>query len=201
MEEQYEGTNRLPREALEESLAIRTVAGSEVDAAWTMKEIGLTATEQGELATATALVAKSLEICSRLGLTATTTDQIFAAALLASRTGKPEGGALPWMVARATVDEAPGWLRTRTKASFGFIAHNTRTYSEGDLIAGALVREITVLSPDRKPAEPCAEVLLLRQVSPATEATSDLAVAGENLRNPTGAVLRRPGIGQVLGIR
>ena len=107
----------------------------------------------------------------------------------------------PWLCARATVDEAPGWLRTRTKASFGFIAHNTRTYSEGDLIAGALVREITVLSPGRKPAEPCAEVLLLRQVSPATEATSDLAVAGENLRDPTGAVLRRPGIGQVLGIR
>ena len=108
----------------------------------------------------------------------------------------------PWVVARATVDDAPAWLRTQRKASFGFIPHSTRTYSNGDLIAGALVREVTVLSPGRKPAEPCADVPLLRQVSPAAEGVaSSLAAAGENIVNPTGAVLRRPGIGQVLGIR
>lgn len=107
----------------------------------------------------------------------------------------------PWLCARATVDHAPAWLRTRTKASFGFVPHNTRTYAN-DLIAGALVREVTVLSPGRKPAEPCAEVLLLRHVSPAAEVgAASVAAAGENTPDPTGRVLRRPGIGTVIAIR
>jgi len=102
----------------------------------------------------------------------------------------------PWMVANATVHDAPPWLRKEdTKASFSFIALWHGTFTACEHVMDAFVREVSILSPGIKPAEPLARVLRL---APVDEPPSP-ASAGEIIHG--GAKIVRPSIGQVLGVK
>ena len=69
----------------------------------------------------------------------------------------------PWVVAHATVAAPPSWLKRGTRASFGFAVLHRRELNisgtQADVIARAIMQEVSVLSPATTPAEPCAEVL------------------------------------------
>ena len=56
-------------------------------------------------------------------------------------------------------------------------------YAEGELIAGALVNEVSVLSPDTRPAEPLAQVVLLQR-------QASWAAAGHTLQPNRGRRVR-----------
>lgn len=111
---------------------------------------------------------------------------------------------------RATVDVEPAyWLKRGAGASFGFkLLHERKaTFADTspDVIADGLVDEVSVLSPGRKPAEPLAEVLMLKrsEPEPAGRAHPPAGVAfghGEII-TPPGTIIRRPGIGQILAVR
>jgi hypothetical protein len=102
----------------------------------------------------------------------------------------------PWIAARATVTDPPGWLRRGAKASFEFTALHRRELSlpgvEAEVIASGLVTEVSVLSPATQPAEPCAEVVSYRV------ANADHAAGGELIHTPR--VLIRRNIGRVTGV-
>ena len=54
----------------------------------------------------------------------------------------------PWLHARATVTDPPAWLRKHdTKCSFGFTTYKRRSFTEAETISGALVNEVSILSP------------------------------------------------------
>lgn len=101
----------------------------------------------------------------------------------------------PWLVARCTVDAPPPWLRRGTPASFGYIALRDQTIGSWQRILQGLVKEVSVLSTAKQPAEACAAVELYRE-TPEQAARS----TGEEFSLPRGVVLRRPG-GSVLGLR
>lgn len=62
-----------------------------------------------------------------------------------------------------------------TKASFGHRTYKHRTDTERELIAGALVHDVSVLSPSVPPAEPLAQVILLKRSAPAERAPARTA--------------------------
>jgi len=71
-----------------------------------------------------------------------------------------------------------------------------RTFTEAELIARAIVDEVSLLSPGARPAEPCAQVVLLeRQASPAA-LTPSARAAGEYRLRPGETVIY--GNGQLL---
>ncbi len=92
--ERNDGNFARSRELLEEFLATGRSASAEIDVAWAVKELGLTAIDEGAFADARALLKEGFEITSRLGLTTTAADLIFAVASLACATGKPREAAL-----------------------------------------------------------------------------------------------------------
>jgi hypothetical protein len=66
----------------------------------------------------------------------------------------------------------------------------------------ALITEVSVLSPSAAPAESLARVCLVGEASSPAARSSDRLVAGDEvIRHPRGVRLRRPGIGQVIGVR
>lgn len=74
----------------------------------------------------------------------------------------------PWLFASATVTDPPGWLRKHdTKASLGFHPFGRRSYTEAETVSGALVREVSLLSPSALPAEPLARVERVWELEPA----------------------------------
>ena len=94
----------------------------------------------------------------------------------------------PWICARATVNTPPSWLKRGSAASFCCKAPDLREINirgtKAEVIAWAIAREVSVLSPSKRPAEPRAEVVSYRPAevrsSPAAvPTTSDRAVAGE----------------------
>lgn len=93
-----------------------------------------------------------------------------------------------WLWARATVTDKPYWLKRGTPCSFG--RYNVHVGHFGWTHA-AFLREVSVLR-DQTPAEPRAQVALLERA--AVVPADETVIHG-------GAVLRRPGIGQVLGVR
>jgi hypothetical protein len=66
----------------------------------------------------------------------------------------------PWFLAHATIDRHPAWLRSReTRASFGYKSLQTNPNVYGcEVVRGAIVTEVSILSPARMPAEPLARV-------------------------------------------
>ena len=111
----------------------------------------------------------------------------------------------PWVVAHATLTDPPSWLRRGIRASFGFGVVQRRELNIGgtqaEVIARGFVREVSVLSPGRDPAEPRAEVLGLRQVSHTdyTRAPARPEPAGEVFYG--GGMIRRPAGGHIIGVR
>jgi hypothetical protein len=83
----------------------------------------------------------------------------------------------PWYVAHATVDRCPAWLRNRdTKASF---EHKNLFVNEDvfgcKVVRDAIVTEVSILSPDRRPKEPGARVIgLWEQEAPRPDAAREV---------------------------
>jgi phage head maturation protease len=68
-----------------------------------------------------------------------------------------------WLYARATVTDPPEWLTVqRTKASFGFGPVERQRFGNLDRVLRGVVREVSILSPSRAPADELARVVLLR---------------------------------------
>ena len=112
----------------------------------------------------------------------------------------------PWIAARASLSDPPAWLRQyQTKASFGHKNYNRRTYTEGELIAGAFIDEVSVLSPSVQPREPLAQVLLLQRTTPAARQPGSSAVGSDRLAADEVSygrpVLRRLNVGRVIRVR
>jgi hypothetical protein len=110
----------------------------------------------------------------------------------------------PWIVARATVTDPPGWLERGTKASFGLATVRRQEIDGWERVHRALVTEVSVLPPTVRPAEPLAEVVLVeRTSSSAAGRTSDRRpAAGEIVldHGPAGARVVRHGAGRVLAV-
>ena len=111
----------------------------------------------------------------------------------------------PWICARTVVDDPPGWLKTyRTKASFGRWDVHATTHEDGwQRVTRAIVREVSLLSPAVEPAEPLAQVVLVRH-APAAVSPGPAGAAprtGNVVIPSNGQLIRRPNIGRVLGVR
>jgi len=113
----------------------------------------------------------------------------------------------PWLVGIGTMTgERPEWLKRGTPASLRCYPLFRRDVvireRRADVIAKALLDEISVLSPGNEPGEPLARVLLLRESPVAVRDTSGRASAGgEGEVFYGGPIIRRPNIGRVLGVR
>ena len=99
-----------------------------------------------------------------------------------------------WWTARVEIDDPPEWLARNTPASVCFAALHRGTPVNGweDIIRRGIVKEVSILSPGVRPDEDCARVVLLREA--AAEPVDRVFCGGDGM-------IRRPGIGQVLGIR
>jgi hypothetical protein len=96
------------------------------------------------------------------------------------------GNVRPWLWARATVTDAPAWLKRGTRCSFGFVqVHRNADFG---WTHNAIVEEVSLLSSECTPFEPLAHVALLRAVP----------TDGEVIHG--GPIIRRP-IGQILRVR
>jgi hypothetical protein len=109
----------------------------------------------------------------------------------------------PWAFAHCTIEQPPAWLRDGprgTRVSFSYKIPRALDQGGWNRIYTMAVTEVSLLSPGVEPVEPLARVVLLeqRKDSPAV-ATSD--VAGEIIYGKPGELIRRPGIGQMLGVR
>ena len=104
-----------------------------------------------------------------------------------------------WVVADANVTDPPEWLRRGTPASLSRInVHATPTAEGAERVTSAYIKEVSLLSPGVKPAEPLAQIVPLKaepvarrhQAQPQGEVTYG-----------HGQLLIRPNIGQVLSVR
>lgn len=134
----------------------------------------------------------------------------------------------PWICAKATIRDKPSWLKRDTPASFGFKPLYTRDVNirglRADVVGGAIVEEVSVLSPTAKPAEPLARVVYCHEEEPASSPEviwgdgrparryfeTPITVRGAHLHSswPVGEVVEhlsgglvRTASGQVLGVR
>ena len=82
------------RELLEEDLRQSRAVGNELDIAYALKELAMTATEQGSVSEACDLTQEGLDISTRVGLSHVTTDLLFGVAVLGSRTGRSRVAAI-----------------------------------------------------------------------------------------------------------
>jgi hypothetical protein len=98
----------------------------------------------------------------------------------------------PWLVAHAEISDPPAWLKTGTKASVAFSNLHDQHVNEWRRILRGLVTEVSILSPGVLPAEPLAQVVLLRETASESERGGQLIHGG--------ALIRRAGIGQVLAV-
>jgi hypothetical protein len=112
----------------------------------------------------------------------------------------------PWLLGRAVITAAPSWLKSGTPASLcSKILDHSRFHEPlapslraHDLVYSAIVTEMSILSPGVKPAEPLAKVVLLQRSTATPEphpSPGDVVIYGD------GTIIRRRGIGQVLGVR
>jgi tetratricopeptide (TPR) repeat protein len=93
--ERHQGNLTRSRELLEEFLAIARAQDDELDVAYGVKELAMTATEAGAFGEAIDLLSEGFDIASRLGLDVIVAgDLVFAVALLAARTERPRQGAV-----------------------------------------------------------------------------------------------------------
>jgi hypothetical protein len=87
----------------------------------------------------------------------------------------------PWLAARCTVTEPPGWLRKGTRASFGYNTLQRQQIGEWERVLRGLVNEVSVLHRQH-PVEPRAHVALLQRLEQkelAAGLSSDRPAAGD----------------------
>jgi hypothetical protein len=115
----------------------------------------------------------------------------------------------PWVVAVATVTKPPPWLKRGTPASFAHICPVRSSFGDPILRSG-LVTEVSLLSPGVEPAEPLAQVVVLKRTAPPTPgveiASGDRArrhhdTAPRAITLPPGGIIYRPNIGQITTVR
>ena len=94
-----------------------------------------------------------------------------------------------WWFASCEITDAPGWLKRGGGVSWSWNPLHTREVGETTVVTCCLLKEISLLTPSTKPAEPLASVRLVRE-SPAAVIASDPAV-GEVIYDKPGQVLRR----------
>lgn len=104
-----------------------------------------------------------------------------------------------WLCARVRIDRPPAWLRKGSSASISYASAGSCSLGpDHERITRGLVTEVSLLSPGVRPEEPRARVVLLERVeAPAAETTR----APGDVLLPAGAMLRRPNVGAVLGVR
>ena len=109
----------------------------------------------------------------------------------------------PWICARATLDDPPGWLKTyETTASFArWDVHSTPHDDGWDRVTRAFVKEVSLLSPAVEPAEPLACVTLFKPIEERAARIARAPASDGTVIHGNGQLLRRPNIGQVLGVR
>jgi hypothetical protein len=113
-----------------------------------------------------------------------------------------------WLAARCKVDAPPTWLEQgKTKASFSYAVARSQRIGDWVRVLRGVLNEVSLLAPGVAPAESRAKVVLLREAPdansrslPAAVPTSDRAAVGE-IHHPPGAVLKRPGLGRIVGVR
>lgn len=114
-------------------------------------------------------------------------------------------GGSRWVAALCEIEDPPSWLERGTKASVSYKPIRTWTYNGWRVVADAVLGELSLLSPDRTPAEPLAEVVTLRR-SAAAAISSDRAAAagahreaGEEIHGGPKRIYR-PNVGRVLAV-
>ncbi len=106
--ERDQGDYARSRELLEEALEMSRRRESEIDVAFAVKELAMTAIESGDFIGAAELLAEGFDIASRLSLTVTEGDLVFAVALLTARTGRSHESAVFFGVVEV-IDEQQGY--------------------------------------------------------------------------------------------
>jgi hypothetical protein len=113
----------------------------------------------------------------------------------------PDGA---WLMIHAALDEPPDWLRKReTAVSIARAAFDTRTPwgAQWQLVQGAILTEVSLLTHGSKPAFAGARVEWVGKPDHSLAAvTSDRVAGDEVIHHPPGTILRRP-VGKVLGVR
>jgi hypothetical protein len=114
-----------------------------------------------------------------------------------------DGGVVrDWYFASVRLDDPPDWLARHGAVSWGYKALQTQDVKGSLRLLRALITEVSILSPSTAPAESLARVCLVGETSsPAARPSDRLAAGDEVIRHPQGVLLRRPGIGQVIGTR
>jgi hypothetical protein len=110
----------------------------------------------------------------------------------------PGGKVSDWYHASVELNDVPGWLRRDGSVSWGHRCLHEMELAGVNLLKRALIDEISVLTPARQPKEPLARVCWVGEPS-AARTSSDRPTDGEVFHG--GGLIRRPGIGQVLGVR
>jgi tetratricopeptide (TPR) repeat protein len=83
------------RESSSKRISVRAaLSGNELDIAYALKELAMTATEQGSMSEACDLTKEGLDISTRVGLSHVTTDLLFGVAILGTRTGRSREAAI-----------------------------------------------------------------------------------------------------------
>jgi hypothetical protein len=77
-------------------------------------------------------------------------------------------GAGEWLACRAEITDPPAWLKEGTPASIGFLDHDvvTTRFGAGTRFGGGLILEVSLVSPNEKPRDEMAQVVLLREITP-----------------------------------
>lgn len=90
-------------------------------------------------------------------------------------------------------------LKRGTRASFAFASLHKQALGDGRRILRALVTEVSILSPSRKPVEPLARVAWIGERS-SPVASSDRQAVSEVVLPASGVLVRR-NVGVVLEVR
>lgn len=115
-----------------------------------------------------------------------------------------------WLVGLGEVDEAAlAYVRRDAPASFSWISGSSYDLDGWTVVSRGIVREVTVVGPGFDPVDCGARVLSVRAAQPPAARTAPAGTTHRDLpaemlawaaAAPTG-VVRRPGIGRVLGVR
>ena len=105
-----------------------------------------------------------------------------------------------WHFAACELDEKPDWLKRGTGVSWSYHPLHEYAANKGtQVMTSCLIREVSLLSPAETPKEPLARVAYVKE-TPGIQRHTEEPQAGEVVFGH-GELLRRPGIGTLLGIR
>jgi hypothetical protein len=106
-----------------------------------------------------------------------------------------------WYAALTEITHPPPWLKRGTRVSFSSRPFQRSEYNGWQLVQRAILEEISVLSAELRPVEPCAQVMTFRADNAATGAAPARHTTGDQVIYHHGERLVRHGCGQVLGVR